>query len=444
VLVSRLLDGMPDEQRRSALAVCALARFTTEPLLRAVLEIEDANALFEWLRGLSCTEAGPLGLYPHDLARDAVVADLRWRDETRHRVLAQRINGYAHQRIGAERGRARQNAIFDLFFSVRTDPVSSRFFTWETFGSVVPEAIGAVDRSAVLELVAAHEGPESAAIAAQWLDQQPESFSVYRARGELAGMVAWLTLDDAAAEATDDPVVAAVWRHVARHGPLTPGEHVILNRFTIDRDIDRGPSPATDMAALLHAELVVSRPRLAWAVIANVDPDYWAPCFAAIGHEQAPGPGIWVDARCYGLFVRDARRPGPISEALLPAPGPAGAVLSRVVFEESVRAALRDLGRADLLARNPLMGLPVVAEAGGGPAALRAVVVEATEVLHGHPRDEKLFRAVDRTYLRPAPTQERAAELLGLPFSTYRRHRREGVARIVDQLWDHQAGSTGS
>ena len=55
-----------------------------------------------------------------------------------------------------------------------------------------------------------------------------------------------------------------------------------------------------------------------------------------------------------------------------------------------------------------------------------------------HPRDDKLLRALERTYLRPAPTQEAAAELLGLPFSTYRRHLSQGVARIVAWLWDHE------
>ena len=33
-------------------------------------------------------------------------------------------------------------------------------------------------------------------------------------------------------------------------------------------------------------------------------------------------------------------------------------------------------------------------------------------------------------FLRPAPTQEAAAEVLGLPFSTYRRH----LAAALDQL----------
>ena len=39
--------------------------------------------LFEWLRGLSFVESGADGLFPHDLARDVLDADLRWRDRAR-------------------------------------------------------------------------------------------------------------------------------------------------------------------------------------------------------------------------------------------------------------------------------------------------------------------------------------------------------------------------
>jgi hypothetical protein len=62
----------------------------------------------------------------------------------------------------------------------------------------------------------------------------------------------------------------------------------------------------------------------------------------------------------------------------------------------------------------------------------------AVESLREHPRDDKLYRAVDRTYLRPAATQERAAAALGLPFSTYRRHLNHGVDRLVDRLWNQE------
>ena len=71
---------------------------------------------------------------------------------------------------------------------------------------------------------------------------------------------------------------------------------------------------------------------------------------------------------------------------------------------------------------------------------LKSKIAEAAEGLRLHPRDEKLFRALDQTYLHPAATQEAAAELLDLPFSTYRRHLTSGIQRLTEILWRQEIG----
>lgn len=58
------------------------------------------------------------------------------------------------------------------------------------------------------------------------------------------------------------------------------------------------------------------------------------------------------------------------------------------------------------------------------------------------PRAETQYWVLDRTYLRPAPSQEKATELLNLPFSTYRRYRDRGIEAIADWLWDRDIDST--
>jgi hypothetical protein len=113
-------------------------------------------------------------------------------------------------------------------------------------------------------------------------------------------------------------------------------------------------------------------------------------------------------------------------------------VLSHPEFVAAVRQALRDATRPDALAANPLLRSRVTAEhAGGAPTAatLRALLCAAAEALRANPRGEKQYRALQRTYFRPAATQELAAELLGLPFSTYRYHLTTGIARTTEWLW---------
>jgi hypothetical protein len=93
-LLRRFVEIVPSEQHRRALEVCALARVTNEALLREVLGPEDAHEAFAWLRELSFVESGPEGVYPHDLARDALDTDLRWRDPDGYRQLLRGIRGH--------------------------------------------------------------------------------------------------------------------------------------------------------------------------------------------------------------------------------------------------------------------------------------------------------------------------------------------------------------
>jgi hypothetical protein len=74
----------------------------------------------------------------------------------------------------------------------------------------------------------------------------------------------------------------------------------------------------------------------------------------------------------------------------------------------------------------------------GKTGSLRAVIAETAERLRTNPRDEKLFRALERTYFKPAATQEAAAELLDLPFSTYRRHLTQAIQRLTELLWERE------
>ena len=60
--------------------------------------------------------------------------------------------------------------------------------------------------------------------------------------------------------------------------------------------------------------------------------------------------------------------------------------------------------------------------------------------MQASPKDLKYYRAVYHTFVQPAATQEVAAELLDLPFSTYRRHLKAGIARVTDLLWQREIG----
>ena len=123
-LLQRFVDVVPSERHRHAVEVCALARVTTEALVREVLGLEDAHALFTWLRELSFVESAPDGVFPHDLARDALEADLRWRDPDGYRQVFRGIRSHTSGRLRTSRGREQQHAIADAKYLFRRLPAS--------------------------------------------------------------------------------------------------------------------------------------------------------------------------------------------------------------------------------------------------------------------------------------------------------------------------------
>jgi hypothetical protein len=123
-------------------------------------------------------------------------------------------------------------------------------------------------------------------------------------------------------------------------------------------------------------------------------------------------------------------------------------VLSEMDFAAAVRDALRDFTQPDLLAGNPLTRSRLVvdrveltADVRQRVVALQSIMRSTAEALQSSPRDAKLYRAVYHTYIQPAPTQEQAAELLDVPFSTYRRHLKSGIQRVTEILWQQEIGA---
>jgi hypothetical protein len=458
VLLERFVATVPDRRHRRVLGACVVARCTTEALVRDVLEEDDVHDVFRWLRELSFVEPRADGVAPHDLARDVLDADLRWRDFESYTHVFRTVRAHSLASARTTTGRAQLRAIFDLKWLFRQARTAMAPVEWGSWGEYFPERARDADREPILELVRSWEGEESAALAARWLDRQSDGFFVIRdLDGELQGMLAMVDLARASLDDVDaDPGARAAWDFASRGSPPRPGEALNLCRFVVDRNSYQGPSPTLNAVPILTMHKQLSTPNLSWDFVTLSEPDRWNQYFAAGDLPRADGADFSVGDRRYGLFAHDFRKvpvdawielwseralaqdldiaPRERAQALL--------VLSHPDFDAAVRQGFKDLRRPDLLARNPLVRTRLVAdhtaEGTSAAAVLEAVLREAATTLADHPRDDKLLRAVDRTYLRPAGTQEAAAATLGLPFSTYRRHLTQGMTRIVSVLWDQE------
>lgn len=450
VLLERFVRHSPGDSHRLGLQVCALSWATTEDLLTVVLSREEAHRVFEWLATLSFIERGPYGLFPHDLAREVLEADYRWRNPDSYREIQLKVRAYLSARFQQTTGREQQRLWLDILYLGRNNPGLKSFFAWGAMDFAYAEPAGPGDLLKIIDLVQEHEGQASAEIARYWLRRQPRAFLAFRTpAGSLSGFMANLELHQVTAEdMAADPAVPAALDFAGRYGPVRAGEEIVYLRFWMAPETYQAVSPALNLTAINSVIYWLTHPALAWNFIAFADPDFIQPHFASLNIQRSPEADFEVDGRRYGVFSHDWRvEPASIWQmrrqpAPLPAPAPAPVlVLSQPEFEEAVRQALRDYSRPDQLAVNPLMRSRLVVEATEPPAsvaALQTILREAVQALTGNPRDEKLHRALYHTYLVPAPTQEQAAERLGLPFNTYRYHLTNGLRRITAWLWQRE------
>jgi hypothetical protein len=224
-LLESFLAGVPSVRHRFALELAAHARFTTAGQLRDVFGVEVGDELFAWLRELSFVECGPQGLFAHELAREVIDADLRWRDPGAYAEVHRRVRRDVVARMTGADGVEQQRAFADLMFLHRGNPTAPPFWDWESLGEVYADRLRPGDAEAITAMVERHEGTESAALATAWLRQQPQCFAPFRGAGaEPLGFIAQLALHDADPDVVGrDPGTRAVWAHAQRNAPPRPG-----------------------------------------------------------------------------------------------------------------------------------------------------------------------------------------------------------------------------
>ena len=467
-LLERFIQQVPGPAHRAALEACALARVMTESLLDQMLDMRATTAgpsngareLFDWLRGLSFIQSSVEGLFPHDLAREAIVADLHWRNPDWYSELHHRARAYYTANIEKSSGMAQQRALLDLVYLHRENPVIRSFFEFQ--GGILPEAMQPEDRDVILEMVAANEGEESARIAAHWLERQPQGVTVWHAAdGHLAGFLVAVALHQTdESDKMTDPAIEAARNYLDKHIRLRTGETSLHFRFWMAEETYQSVSSVQSLIFLAVVKYYLTTPRLAFTFFPCASPDFWAPMLGYANLVRLPEADFRLGERHFGVYGHDWRAETParwlsiladkevgIPVENKPAPAEPVIVLSAAEFSGAVRQALQDFTRPNLLTTNPLLRSRLVTERvdadfkpGDRVEALRLLLKETASKFQSNPRDEKLYRALEHTYFRPAPTQEIAAEQLDLPFSTYRRHLTAGIQRLTEMLWQQEIG----
>ncbi len=162
-LLENFVQKVPGPAHRTALEISALVHTTTESLLQQVMEVEDASELFAWLQGLSFTDSSRSGVFPHDLAREALCADLQWRNPDWNRQLHDRIRKYYSNKLEQSTGNEQRLLLFSLNYLHRQHPMVRPFFDWQESGAYWIDTYTPADEQFLLNKTLNNEGDASAA-----------------------------------------------------------------------------------------------------------------------------------------------------------------------------------------------------------------------------------------------------------------------------------------
>ena len=463
-LLDRLVGPAIGTEIWDALGVAAMARVLTEPVVAAALDRPGAHATLAALRALPAVHSVPGGVRARGILRDALVAELRWRNRDRYDAVCRRLRAYYAEQARAATPETVLDALTgyaatcDVPTTWNLSPCSPR--TDDAPLDLTPLRPAAPDDIAdVLTAVRELEGAAPATWAARWAEAQPEGFRIARAPcGALAGFAHMIDMTERPGGLLEaDPLAQTVWDAVERTSPVREDERVSVLRFwggapgTTGDDAATWHDPSAALwpvfaEALRHA---VTFPRPAATVLTCADPELWRPVFERAGFkrlvEGQTGSAFWHDWRAVpveawlswlvdGAAAAADARPGP-PERL--------AVFSKAGFVVAVRDALRDFAQPHALARNPLLESHL-AGIGGCAAdrieALRSRIRDAAEFAATTRAGARHAPALDAYYLRPSGTQAEVSERLGLSFSTFRRTLERGTAGLTETLWTWERG----
>lgn len=169
---------------------------TTEESVRHALEVPPAraHALFTWLRSLSFVRSTAEGLVPHELMREALLADLRWRGPEKYESLFGRLHGQLTERLGQRAG-DRWASGAGLAYLGRTNQLAREAVDWRGADRIRLRAARPEDLDQAVAAIEKEHGVAAGALALRWWEHQPTAFTVAEDGRRFVGVLvapAWI------------------------------------------------------------------------------------------------------------------------------------------------------------------------------------------------------------------------------------------------------------
>ena len=453
-LLDRFVQEVPSPAHKAALELCSLVYVTTEKIIEEVLGPQMAHDLFSWLTSLTIIEKGPAGVYLHDIAREAISAELHWRNPEWYKHLHVKAQQFFNARVLKHSGEKQRELLFNLIFLHRMNPAVKNFFEFQESGSSWQDKMKEDDQEHLVNMVKKYEGKEEAMIFSKWLGNSAADVWVFRdAEKSPAGFALKVNLEKIKTR-THDEVINALLPY-KKQLKIEDGQLLSVFRSWMSRDSYQNVS-GVQSAIFLGIVQWYFTPGLAVSMLNSVNPEFWQQILNYADLHLAEELNYEMNGQLHGWYMHDWRKRSPMAwlelmgkkeineEVTEPILKPVTAVdITEQDFIDAVHDALKYLKNPKKIIGNPLLRSRFIQQANEDePTSINLALTlsdklnNAISSLENIAKEETLHRVLYRTFVNPVGSQEQTADFLYMSFSTYRRQVKKGVERgggyIVD------------
>lgn len=456
-LLEQFVQEVPSPAHKAALELCSLVNVTTEQLIEEVLGVQLAHELFNWLTTLTFIEKGPAGIYPHDIARDAVASEVHWRNPDWYRHLHIKTQQYYITRLLKKSGESQRALLFGLIFLHRMNPAVKPFFEFQETGSSWMDILREEDKPYLIDMVKKFEGDASAVIFEKWLNHEAAAVWVFRDAEKMpAGFVLKIDVEKLEKK-THDEAINEMIKYKDKLN-IEEGQLMTVFRSWMGR-VNYQNVSGVQSAIFLAIVQYYFTPGLAVSMLSCAHPGFWSQVLNYADLHHISELDYKINDTPHGWYMHDWRDRPPLAwlelmgrreineEESTESPTTGDDSLSEQQFADAVYEALKVIDNPKKLIGNPLLKCRFVKQRNGSEDSqihlalqLADKIKKAVTWFETSPKDETFYRILYRTFINPVGSQEQTADFLYMSFSTYRRNLKKAIEKISDLLWLEEKG----
>jgi hypothetical protein len=300
------LDDVPDDQTREALIAASVLRRTTRSLLGAMLPEAAPQDSYDRLVRLPFVDMGSDGLIVHDAVRQVIAASLKTTDPNLYRAYRRA----AWNQLRREVSSADQAEIWrytaDMLYMIEEPIIREAFFPSDMQPFAVDPALPEHE-PVILSIAERNEGPQAAALLAQWWSLAPETFRVILDRdGAVAGF--YIVFEPTALDQSvllEDPILSNWWHHL-KEDPIPKRQKAVFCRRWLSEQYGELPSSVQAACWLdLKGVYMEMRSVLRRIYCTAIDAEVYGPVLVKLGFRLVSEAAVSLDGNTYHAAMLD-------------------------------------------------------------------------------------------------------------------------------------------